>query len=72
MDFKVNDDICINTKFSHPIIDDGFRWCRLQEGYVECAYTDRWNECPYFKPVREAKHERGIKYPSNINKRVKK
>jgi len=48
---------CVNTKFSNPLIDDGIRWCRLKEGYFECAYTDRWNECPDFKTVQQAMRE---------------
>lgn len=54
MNFK---DTCVNSKSSNPFIDDGFSWCRLEEGYVECPFENRWNECPKFKPMRQALRE---------------
>jgi hypothetical protein len=52
-------DLCINTKFSNPFEDDGYRWCRLEstDDYVECAYSGKWNECPKYKSVRQAMRE---------------
>ncbi len=47
-------DLCIHTKSSNPFMDDGFRWCRLKEGYEECDFKGKWNECQHFLPVRLA------------------
>jgi hypothetical protein len=50
-------DTCINSKSSNPFVDDGFVWCRLEEGYIDCTFDGRWNECPHYKPVRQAMRE---------------
>lgn len=50
-------DTCVNTKSSNPFIDDGFRWCRLKDDYVECEYNGKWNECPNYLPVRSCLRE---------------
>lgn len=51
--------LCINTTLD-PIFDDGTRGCKKQsDGGIPtiCAYKDRWNECPNFKPLRQVKKE---------------
>lgn len=54
-------DTCINSKSSNPFIDDGFVWCRLKselnDGYFDCEFDGRWNECPEYKPVRQVMKE---------------
>lgn len=50
-------DTCINSKVSNPFVDDGVVWCRLKEGYFECGFTDKWNECRDYKPLRAAMKE---------------
>lgn len=73
-------DTCIHTTSTQPFIDDGSRYCMLKETaspafssfYEKCVYTDRWIECPDFKPVRAAFREMGIHYPKRHNvRRVK-
>jgi len=50
-------DSCINSKSSNPFVDDGFVWCRLKcdskDGYFDCEFDGRWNECPNYKSVRQ-------------------
>jgi transaldolase len=53
-------DTCINSKCSNPFVDDGFVWCRLKDGYFECEFDERWNECPSYKSVRQAMKEHTI------------
>jgi hypothetical protein len=51
-------DTCINSKGSNPFVDDGFVWCRLkceaEDGYFECEFDGRWNECPEYMSMRQA------------------
>jgi hypothetical protein len=39
----------------YSIPDEGGAFCNVNSNYpIECAYTDRWNECKIYKPVRQA------------------
>lgn len=50
-------DTCIYVRGFTLIYDDGFRLCGLKEGFVDCEFQGKWNECPEFKPVRQAFRE---------------
>jgi hypothetical protein len=56
-------DTCIHETGFNPFIDTGEYRCDLKEGWIECAYADKWNECPDFKPVRALFREAGLKWP---------
>jgi hypothetical protein len=47
-------DTCIYVQGFTPFYDDGHHLCRLKKEFANCEYEGKWNECPNFKPIRQA------------------